>query len=54
MIKIDQYVVKGYTGKFVNILGESMGRWGTRVLFNDDRLSLPFVCKIKRKEAFVN
>jgi len=48
-----QYAVKDYTGKFVNKLGESMGCWGIRVLFDQDSLSLPFVCKMKSPEVAV-
>lgn len=47
-----QYAVKDYTGKFVK-LGESMGCWGIRVLFDEDQHSLLFACKIKSPETVV-
>ena len=39
-----QYIVKDFTGKFENSLGE-MGCWQIRIVDDSEKLLLPFVCK---------
>lgn len=41
-----QFIVKDFTGKFENTIGEP-GCWQIRVLEDNEKLLLPFVCKSK-------